>query len=92
MKAHSEFGPRRGLVAFTTLCSRERDQIPIVQEARWGTGPAVTDALFSPPPPPLIRIRSPDRPLSSKSIYRLNYFGQRLNMYVTDSQKVSIYV
>ena len=48
-----------------------KDPVPIVQKAGWATGPVWTGAenLAS------IEIRSPDRPASSESLYRLSYPG-----------------
>ena len=52
---------------------RERDPVPVVQEVRWVPWPVWTGAenLFA------TRIRSPDRPPHSESLYRLSYPGQR---------------
>jgi hypothetical protein len=46
-----------------------KDPVPIVQEARWASGPVWTSAknLAS------SGIRSPDRPARSQSLYRLSY-------------------
>ena len=54
-----------------SLYPRERDQVPVVQEARWVPGPVWTSAENI----ALTRIRSPDRPARSKSLYRLSYPG-----------------
>ena len=50
---------------------RERDQVPIVQEAGWAPEPAMAGVEnFAP-----TGIRSPDRPTRSESLYRLRYPG-----------------
>ena len=51
------------------LYARERDLLPIVQEAGWALGPvwAGAENLAS------TGIRSPDRPARSQSLYRLRY-------------------
>ena len=46
-----------------------KDPVPIVQEAGWVPGPVWTGAENH----PLTRIRSPDRPARSQSLYRLRY-------------------
>jgi hypothetical protein len=46
-----------------------KDPVPIVQEAGWDPGPVWTCAKNLAP----IRIRSPDRPARSQSLYRLSY-------------------
>jgi hypothetical protein len=51
--------------------SRERDPVPIVQEAGWAPGPVWTAAKYLAP----TGIRSPDRPVRSESLYRLRYPG-----------------
>ena len=43
--------------------------VPIVQEAGWAPGPVWTGAEYLAP----TGIRSPDRPASSESLYRLSY-------------------
>ena len=50
------------------LYLRETDPVPIVQEAAWAQG-RCAENLAS------IGIRSPDRPVFSKSLYRLSYPG-----------------
>ena len=51
--------------------TRERDTVPILQEAGWAPGPVWTDAEnFAP-----TEIRSPERPARSESLYRLSYPG-----------------
>ena len=53
------------------LYSRERDPVPIVQQALWAPGPVWTGAEnFA-----LTGIPSPDRPVRSESLYRLRYPG-----------------
>jgi hypothetical protein len=53
-----------------------KDSVPIVQEAGWAPGPVWTSAEN------LVRtgIRSPDRPVRSKSLYRLSYPGPQSSM------------
>jgi hypothetical protein len=61
-------GGRWGWVVNTTprpLYPRERDPVPIVQEAGWNPGPIRTGAEHLDP----TRIRSPDRPARSESLY-----------------------
>jgi len=61
-------GGRWGWVVNATprpLYPRERDPAPIVQEAGWDPGPARTGAEYLDP----TRIRSPDRPARSESLY-----------------------
>jgi hypothetical protein len=53
------------------LYPTERDPVPIVQEARWASGPVLTGAENLVPN----RIRSPDRTAHSESLYRLSYPG-----------------
>ena len=48
-----------------------KDPVPIVQEAVWAPGPVWTGAEYLAP----TRIRSPDRPTLSESLYRLSYRG-----------------
>ena len=48
-----------------------KDPVPIVQEAGWVPGPVWTGAENLAP----TRIRSPDRPARSESLYRLSYPG-----------------
>jgi hypothetical protein len=52
--------------------SRERDPLPIEQEAVWAQEPVGTREENLAP----VGIRSPDRPARSKSPYRLSYPGQ----------------
>ena len=52
-------------------CTPEKDPVPIVQEAGWDPGPVWTCAENLAP----TGIRSPDRPASSESRYRLSYPG-----------------
>ena len=58
-------GQRHAPAAFTP----GKDPVHIVQEAGWATGPVWTGAENLAP----TRIRSPDRPAGSQSLYRLNY-------------------
>ena len=46
-----------------------KDPVPFVQEAGWAPGPVWTGAESLAP----TRIRSPDRPARSQSLYRLSY-------------------
>jgi hypothetical protein len=62
----------------------ERDPIPIVQEVGWAPGPVWTAAENLAP----TRIRSPDRPARSESLYRLRYPGPQL--LVVKPQKLNI--
>ena len=64
------------------LYPRERDPVPITQEAGWAPGPVRTAppprpdrtwGRISPPP----GIRFPDRPARSESLYRMRYPGTR---------------
>ena len=55
------------------LYPRERDPVPIVQEAGWAPGPVRTGAENL----SLTGIRSPDRPARSESLYLLSYRGPR---------------
>jgi hypothetical protein len=55
------------------LYPRERDPVPIVQEAGWAPGSVWTAAENLAP----TGIRSPDRPARSESLYRLRYPGPR---------------
>ena len=55
------------------LYSREKDPVPIVQEAGWVPGPVWTGEENLAP----TRIRSTDRPARSESLYRLSYPGPR---------------
>jgi len=50
---------------------RERDSLPIVEEAGWAPGPVWTSAEIL----ATTRIWSPDRPARSGSLYRLSYPG-----------------
>jgi hypothetical protein len=54
---------------FQSLYSRERDSVPIVQEAVWATRPVRTGAENIAP----TGIRSPDSPAHSESLYRPRY-------------------
>ena len=48
-----------------------KDAVPIVQDVSWDTGEVWTDAENLSP----TRIRYPDRPARSESLYRLSYRG-----------------
>ena len=48
-----------------------KDPVPILQEAGWAPGPVWTGGKSRP-----TRIRSPDRPARSQSLYRLSYPAQ----------------
>ena len=52
---------------------REKDQLAIVQEAGWASRLDWTGVENLAP----TKIRSPDRPASSESLYRLSYPGPR---------------
>ena len=56
---------------------RERDPVPIVQEAGWAPGPEWTGAENLSP----TEIRSPDRPARYESLYRLSYQRPRYDLY-----------
>jgi hypothetical protein len=58
------------------LYPRERDPVPVVQEAGWAPGPVWTAAENLAP----TGIRSPDRLARSESLYRLSYPGPRVFM------------
>jgi hypothetical protein len=58
------------------LYPRERDPVPIVQEAGWAPGRVWTDAVNLAP----TGIRSPDRPARSESLYRLSYRGPYIDI------------
>ena len=61
-----------GLVVNATprpLYPRERDAVPIVQEAGWVPGPVWMGAESL----AAKEIRSPDRPARSEALYRLSY-------------------
>jgi hypothetical protein len=51
-----------------------KDSVPIVQEARWASGPVWTCAKNLAP----TGIRSPDRPARSQSLYRLSYPARKM--------------
>jgi len=53
-----------------------KDPVPIVQEAGWAPGPVWTGAENLAP----TRIRSPDRPARSQSLYRLSYWAHLSNV------------
>ena len=53
------------------LYRRERDTVPIVQEAGWAPGPVWRGAEHFAP----TGIRSPERRARSDSLYRLSYRG-----------------
>ena len=46
-----------------------KDPVPVLQEARWASGPVWTGAENLAP----TRIRSPYRPVLKRSLYRLSY-------------------
>ena len=65
-------GTRRGRGVSVTpqpLFTPRKDPVPIVQEAGWTPGPVWTCAENLTP----TKIRSPDRPARSQSLYRLRY-------------------
>jgi hypothetical protein len=68
-----DLGARRGGWSVTRpgRFTPGKDPVPIVQEAGWAPGPVWTCAKNLPSP----RIRYPDRPARSQSLYRLSYPG-----------------
>ena len=67
-------GTRRGRgvsVMPRLLFTPRKDPVPIAQEAGWAPGLVLTGAENLAP----TRIRSPDRPARSQSLYRLSYPG-----------------
>ena len=60
------------------LNPREKDSVPIVQEAGWAPEPVCTGAknIAS------TGIRSPDRPARKESLYRLSYSDPYIYMYI----------
>jgi len=58
---------------FPALYSRERDPVPIAQDAGWAPGSVWTGAENLAP----TGKRSPDHPTRSESLYRLSYPGPR---------------
>jgi len=71
-------GARWGWVVNATprpLSPRERDPLPIVQEAGWAPGPVWTGVENL----ALTGILSPDLPSCSESLYRLSYTGSNNN-------------
>jgi hypothetical protein len=60
------------------LYPRERDLVPLVQEAGWAPGPASTSAENLAP----TGIRSLDRSARTESLYRLSYRGPRVQLEV----------
>ena len=61
-------------VTLQPLYPRVIDPVPIVREAGWASGPVWTVAENLAP----TRIRTPDRPVHSESLYRLSYPGHRI--------------
>jgi hypothetical protein len=59
------------------LYPRDRDPVPIVEEAGWASGPFWTDAENL-----ITGIRSPNHPVRSESLYRLNYTGPQWETFV----------
>jgi hypothetical protein len=68
-------GQRHAPAAFTP----GKDPVPIVQAAGWVPGPVWTGAENLAP----TRIRSPDFPARSESLYRLSYPGPHTSHGVT---------
>ena len=73
-------------VVLQPLFTPGKDPVPIVQEAGWAPGPVWTGAENLAP----TRIRSPDLPACSKSLYRLSYrshspFGSTWYFYAQDT-------
>jgi hypothetical protein len=69
-------GQRHAPADFTT----GKDPVPIVQEAGWAPGPVWVGAENLTP----TRIRSPDLPAHSESLYQLRYPGPYLKSKVTN--------
>ena len=69
------------------LYSRERDPVPILQEAGWAPGPVWTGAENL----AAAGIRSPDRPTHSESLYRLRYLGPLTGVKWLLNQRKSSY-
>jgi hypothetical protein len=67
------------------LYRRETNPLPLVQEAGWPRGSVWTDAENLAP----TGIRSPDRPTSSESLYRLHSFMYFHQNKVNVSRKAS---
>ena len=63
-------------VAYT----RERDWVPIVQEAQWALQPVWTGTEKGNSLSPT-GVRSPDLPARSESPYRLRYPGRRMQLF-----------
>jgi hypothetical protein len=72
-----DLGARRGWVVSTTPrpLYPEKDPVPIVQEAGWAPGPVWTCEKNLAP----TRIRSPDRPARSQSLYRIMIYRDEKN-------------
>ena len=73
-----DHGTRRGWGVSVTprpLFTPGKDPVPIVQDAGWAPGPVWTGAENLAP----TRIRSPDRPVRSQSLYRLSYPAHALD-------------
>jgi hypothetical protein len=67
------------------LYPRERDPVPIVQEAAWAPGPVWTGAEYL----VLTGIRSPDPPACRESLYRLSYPGPLISSpYIINTLRV----
>ena len=85
-----DHGTRRGWgVSVTTgpLFTPAEDPVPIVQEAGWAPGPVWTGAENLVP----TGIRSPDRPASSQSLYRLRYASPILYLYSYRKKSIELY-
>jgi len=63
-----------------------KNLVPIVQEAGWAPWPVWTGEK-SPPP---MGIRSPDRPVPSQSLYRLNYSAHKLAWYLPIKSRLPV--
>jgi len=71
-----DHGTRRGWGVSVTprpLFTPRKDLVPIAQEVGWAPGPVWTGAENLTP----TRIRSPDRPARSQSLYQLHYPAQK---------------
>jgi hypothetical protein len=64
------------------LYPRERDPVPIVQEAGWAPGPVWKGAKNLAP----TGIRSPNHPVRIESLYRLRYPGPKVEHIVDEIQ------
>jgi hypothetical protein len=68
------------------LYPRERDPVPIVQDAGWAPGPVWTYAKNL----AFTGIRSPDCPARSESLYRLSYRGPAKKTFIIYWERGSV--